>query len=76
MKLIPRNIVKIVITDERTAHAKNFDYDKFNERPFMANTLRAHKAHRTESVGFSFFSRRSVIGHNRGVASINRFAAF
>ena len=74
MKLIPRNIVKIVITDERTAHAKKFDYDKFNERPFMANTLRAHKAHRTESVGF--FSRRSVIDHNQCVASINRFATF
>ena len=27
-------------------------------------------------LGFLFFSRRSVIGHNRGVASINRFAAF
>merc|ERR1719284_28825 len=28
----------------------NDTYTQFNERPFMANTLRAHKAHRTESV--------------------------
>ena len=28
----------------------DLDYDQFGERPFMANTIRAHKAHRTESV--------------------------